>query len=115
LLYRAGYGEKLGSGLLRIKQSLKENGNPNYQISNTNFFNLRLLPRVRLLKSGHDLSSRQLEIIAVLSNHGKEFSSSELAGIIGVSATTISRDMKLLIEKKLVNVKGTGRAIKYSK
>jgi ATP-dependent DNA helicase RecG len=114
LLYRAGYGEKLGSGLLRIKESLKENGNPNYQISNTNFFVIRFLPRVSQSSKVSNLSSRQLEILNLLNNFKRDFNSRELAQSLNASPTTITRDLKILIDNGLIKIKGEGRAIRYS-
>jgi hypothetical protein len=40
-------GEKLGSGMIRIQTALRQNGNPPYSISATNFFSIRFLPRVQ--------------------------------------------------------------------
>jgi len=112
LLFRAGYGEKLGSGLLRIKEVLKENNNPNYLISATNFFSIRFLPRVELRKS-FNLTSRKQEIISYLRSAERDLSSQELANIFNLSTTTIFRELKELITLKLVLASGNGRSTRY--
>lgn len=113
LLYRAGYGEKLGSGLPRIKEALKENSNPPYQVSNTNFFQIRFLPRINNSKIKLEFSNRQLEIISLLENNKKDFSSAEIAELLNVSPTTIYRDMKSLLKNKIIKTKGIGKAVRY--
>ena len=112
LLFRAGYGEKLGSGLARIKESLKENNNPSYQISSTNFFSIRLLPRI-IIKKEYNLSERQIEIISILNSSLSVLSSSDIGVRLGLSSTTITREIKKLIELNLVSVIGQGRGLRY--
>ncbi len=112
LLFKAGFGEKLGSGLLRIKESLKENNNPNYQISATNFFCLRLLPRVSIAKKIR-LTPRQLDLLNFLDSNNREFSSRNLADHFAISTTTVTREIKELTLHNLVVTSGIGRSIRY--
>jgi ATP-dependent DNA helicase RecG len=112
LLFRAGYGEKLGSGLLRIKESLAENSNPPYQIASTNFFSIRFFPRIARSQDVK-LTLRQLEILSYIRACKRELSASELALHLGVSTTSISRDMKALLAEKLILRHGTGKLIRY--
>lgn len=113
LLYRAGYGEKLGSGLIRIRESLAENGNPPYAAAATNFFSIRFLPRLTRIDSSAAYSQRQLEILSVFNNTNKELSAKELAIKLGVSSTTITRELQKLMSDKLIIDTGSGRGIKY--
>lgn len=112
LLFRAGFGEKLGSGLVRIREALLANGNPPYQLAATMFFALKLLPRIERLK---DLTfrARQMEILSLLQTNGREWSSSEIAAQVGASPTTITRDVKDLVLAKLVVKTGIGKSSRY--
>jgi DeoR/GlpR family transcriptional regulator of sugar metabolism len=60
------------------------------------------------------LSSRQLEILNLLNNFKRDFNSRELAQSLNASPTTITRDLKILIDNGLIKIKGEGRAIRYS-
>jgi ATP-dependent DNA helicase RecG len=112
LLFRAGYGEKLGSGLIRIKEALRDNQNPNYQIAATNFFSIRLLPRIAQAKAA-DISSLQMGILSLLGSTSRDLSSAEIAAQLGVSSTTITRQLKRLIDGGYVATRGIGKAIRY--
>lgn len=112
LLYRAGYGEKLGSGLLRIKEVLAENNNPPYQISATNFFSMRFLPRIAKPQL-RLLTPRQVQIVSILANSESNLASRDLAQALNASITTITRDLKELLALKLVAPVGVGRAVRY--
>ncbi len=65
LLYRAGYGEKLGWGMILIQTALRQNGNPPYSISATNFFSIRFLRRIQK-DSGITLSNHHLSILSAI-------------------------------------------------
>ena len=112
LLFRAGYGEKLGSGLIRIKDALHENENPAYQIAASNFFSIRMRPRIPRTKN-LNVSSLQMDILNLLKSSSRELSSSEIAKQLNTSGTTITRHLKGLIGDKLVSVSGTGKSIRY--
>jgi ATP-dependent DNA helicase RecG len=112
LLFRAGYGEKLGSGLIRIKDALHENENPAYQIAASNFFSIRMRPRIPRTKN-LNFSSLQMDILNLLKSSSRELSSSEIAKQLNTSSTTITRHLKGLIGDKLVSVSGTGKSIRY--
>ena len=112
LLYRAGYGEKLGSGLIRIKQDLLENCNPPYQIAASNFFSIRFLPRISKPKN-INFTFRQLDILSLLRTSQRALTSHEIAEHIGTSHTTVTRELKHLIFKKSVAVVGIGKSTAY--
>jgi ATP-dependent DNA helicase RecG len=112
LLFRAGFGEKLGSGLTRIREALTENHNPPYQIAATNFFSLKLLPRMQRLNDSI-FTSRQLEILSLLQVNKRLWSSSEIASHVGASTTTITREVKSLLQAGLVVKSGVGKSLRY--
>ena len=57
--------EKIGSGIQRMERLLKENGNPPMEISVTNFFSIKFLPRIEeeFLKS---MSQRQVQLFEIV-------------------------------------------------
>jgi predicted HTH transcriptional regulator len=112
LLYRAGFGEKPGSGLVRIKEVLSENGNPPYSIAASNFFAMRMLPSI-VKARGVSHTRRQLEILALLEAAGRPLSTPEIAAQVNTSTTTVTRELKDLIAKKEVSVVGAGRSVQY--
>lgn len=112
LLYRAGYGEKLGSGIARIKQALRENNNPPPQIVSTNFFAVRFYPRVATV-SVETLNERELAILQLLKNSQSELASTQLAAHLNMSTTTVTRAMKNLLSRSLVIRTGIGKSVKY--
>lgn len=113
LLYRAGYGEKLGSGLLRIKKALADNQNPPYSATSTNFFSIRFLPRISKTQN-LNITPRQLQILSILQTNRLIMSASELATHLVVSATTVTRDIKTLLNLKLIQRHGTGKSTRYT-
>lgn len=113
LLYRAGYGEKLGSGLIRIRESLRQNNNPPYQISSVNFFTMRLLPAATEIDPCI-FSDRQLAILRALKDAKRPLSSAELSLAVGVSSTTITREVKRLLMEDVIAKIGVGKQTKYS-
>jgi len=112
LLYRAGYGEKLGSGITRIKQSLNENQNPPFQMVSTNFFAIRFYPRIARAEI-NSLSQRQVEILRLLHASKQSLSSAQLAEELRVSTTTVFREIRKLIDQSLVDSIGVGKATRY--
>ncbi len=112
LLYRAGYGEKLGSGMIRIQTALRQNGNPPYSISATNFFSIRFLPRVQK-DAGITLSDHQISIISALRSSSAGLTSQQLAVQLNVSSTTITRAIAELLKNSLVQKRGRGRSTVY--
>lgn len=115
LLYRAGYGEKLGSGLLRISQTLQANGNPPYVISATNFFSIQFMPRAKSVgKTEQPRNPQQLEIIVLLEQAGRELSAKQIADQLKVSSTTVTRRLKLLLAEGLVRRIGVGKGMRYT-
>lgn len=111
LLYRAGFVEKIGSGIQRMQQALSENNNPPLSISTTNYFVVRFYPRVRTAKDV-SLSARQALILQTFQNRAF-FTISDVAGIIGASADTALREMRELLKLQVIEKEGIGKSTRY--
>ncbi|MFH1727430.1 MAG: RNA-binding domain-containing protein [Pseudomonadota bacterium] len=110
LLYRANYIEMIGSGITRMRKALEKNGNPEFEISASNFFSIRFFPR--LFDGLEELSIRQREILNYVKAKGL-FKVSDLVFHFKKSNDTILRDLKELIKLKLIIRIGTGKTTNY--
>lgn len=111
LMLRAGYIENAGTGILRIKETLKKNNNPPPEILATNFFSVRLTIRPRNLIAD-DLSDRQKRLCSFVSQRG-QVSKRECQIFLGVGADTTLTELKFLINKGLVQQIGQGKNTRY--
>jgi ATP-dependent DNA helicase RecG len=111
ILYRAGYIERIGSGIQRIRAALAQNNNPPFQVSSSNFFVIRFFPPVG---NGdlHDLSMRQIEVVRLAQQKGS-ISKQETARYLDVSDDTALREITRLCERGILVKKGRGRGTKY--
>jgi ATP-dependent DNA helicase RecG len=118
-LYRAGYGEKLGSGFVRMRECLVENNNPELEVSSNHYyFSIRFRPAPKvnasLHSTKHDYSNRQVQILSLLQKAAPQsLSSSDLALNLGVSVPTITRELKFLLQQQIVFASGKGRSLRY--
>lgn len=112
LLYRAGFVERIGSGIQRMQKALAENGNPPMSISATNFFLVRFYPRVTT-KGTKALTLRQNKLYQFALEKGV-IAKSEAAEFLNVSGDTALREIKVLIEHGLFSQTGTGRGTRYT-
>ena len=111
LLHRAGYIEKVGSGFSRIQNSLQENNNPPYEISATNFFDLRFKKRVGD-ETFMQLTPRQLKLLEIIRERGNV--STRIAAImLDISNDTVLSDLHALIQFELICKEGKGKATIY--
>ncbi len=111
LFFRAKFIEGVGSGLPRINNSLEENSNPQYKVSSSNFFSIQFYPRLKQIKN-LSLSARQRTLLTVLAQR-EIASKQELSSHLGVGPDSILRDLNVLIGKKLVEVDGVGKGVRY--
>ncbi|MFH0946839.1 MAG: ATP-binding protein [Planctomycetota bacterium] len=111
LRLRAKYVEQLGSGLSRIRTALAENGNPPFELGASNFFLIRLLPRLPG-RNDHPLSPRQQRLFQMISDRGFA-TSPECAAWIEASEDTARRDLKKLIDAGYIIREGVGKATTY--
>jgi ATP-dependent DNA helicase RecG len=111
LLYRAGFVEKIGSGIQRMKQALSENNNPPLSISSTNYFVIRFFPRIAIEKEV-TLSTRQTILMQAIQNRNT-IAVSDAVAILGVSADTVLRELRQLQQLQLIVKEGIGKSTRY--
>jgi ATP-dependent DNA helicase RecG len=111
LLYRAGFVEKIGSGIQRMQQALSENNNPPLSISSTNYFVVRFYPRV-ITEKEVMLSTRQAMLLQALRNRDA-ITVKDAVGILGVSGDTALRELRELQTLQLTVKDGVGRSTRY--
>jgi ATP-dependent DNA helicase RecG len=111
LLYRVKYVEQIGSGIQRMERALKENGNPPMEISVTSFFAVKFYPRTDF-EGATTLTPRQGKLYRLIADRGT-ITSSQAAGLLGVSGDTALREINTLIHAGVVEKRGTGKSTTY--
>ena len=111
ILHRAKYIERIGSGFSRIEHTLAENNNPPYQVTAANFFNIRFGKRVSN-RLELELTTRQQHLLLCF-KQSKQLTKIQAALLLSVSEDTALREIKSLVQLKLVTKKGTGKATVY--
>ncbi len=112
LLFRAGYVERVGSGIPRMRKALEENKNPPMEISATNFFSVTLYPRIGQLDE-MNLSKRQFRLYQLILERGT-IKTAEAARLMAISADTALRELRTLVETGLIEKQGIGKSTSYS-
>jgi ATP-dependent DNA helicase RecG len=112
LLFRAGYVERVGSGIYRMKKSLEMNNNPPMDIVATNFFLVVFYPRIEALETAN-LSQRQYHLYQLVKIKG-QITKKEIAQQLDVSEDTALRDLRSMIEAGLIDRQGIGKSTKYT-
>jgi ATP-dependent DNA helicase RecG len=111
LLHRARYIERVGSGFDRMKESLRKNKNPEFEVSATNFFSIRFFKRSQDFNL-QKLTKRQLSIYYSFIER-KQLTKKELVLHHQFSDDTIMRELKVLIAFGLIEKQGIGKASYY--
>ena len=111
LMQRAGYIENAGTGITRIKESLKDNNNPAPEFVVANFFTVRLKIRPKNL-TADTLTERQKILYSFVIENGP-VSKSECQKILNVSPDTTLNELKQLIGRGLLKVSGKGKNTRY--
>ncbi len=111
LLFRAKYIERIGSGIQRMRRALELNNNPPMEITATNFFVVKLYPRVDKEESLH-LTPRQNHLFQFIKGKGR-ITKREASLWLKVSDDTALREIKALLEKDLIIKSGTGKSTVY--
>lgn len=117
VMERAGYIERAGTGLLRIRKILKENKLPDIQIEQEGIFFIAKVYRQSHATTvkGYELTLRQQEILNLLTTNQQGLSTSDLAKELDKSERIIRTDLKLLkTQGILISVKD-GRSVRYLK
>jgi ATP-dependent DNA helicase RecG len=112
LMQRAGYIENAGTGITRIKESLKDNNNPDPEFIITNFFTVRLKIRPKNL-TADNLTGRQKILYSFVVEKGR-VSKSDCQKILNVSSDTTLNELKQLINRGLLQTSGKGKNTRYS-
>ena len=112
LLYRARFVERIGSGIQRMERTLAENGNPPMEVSATNFFVVRFLPRLQT-RNAASLTARQNRLYQFAVQRG-QITKGEAAEHLAVSGDTALREIKTLMEYGLLRQNGAGKATQYA-
>jgi ATP-dependent DNA helicase RecG len=108
VFYRLNYIEMFGTGIRRINEAYKKNDiHPNFET-----FNNSIVITLPVISSITKLSTNEDSIYKIFSS-GKQLASSEIAEITGYSKNKVLRLLRRLVDKKYVQVIGTGRGTKY--
>lgn len=111
LMHRAGYIERVGSGIPRIKESLKKNNNPPMDIVANNYFIIRFQKRLVKPKAAQ-LSPRQLTLLKLVSSQVM-VTKQQLMQHMNVSDDTVLNDLRILLKEDLIERRGRGKATVY--
>jgi ATP-dependent DNA helicase RecG len=111
LLYRAGYVERVGSGIDRMKRALADNGNPPLEVVAGNFFLVQFRPRVRT-KEETDLTPRQRQLLQLVRER-VSVKAPDAATQLGSGKDTTLRELSTLIRLGLVRKHGIGKSTQY--
>ena len=116
-----GYIEKLGTGIRRMIDGMKEHGlePPKFELRGDVLKVTLRGPGERFMElaekaaeSVQDLSNRQLEAIKYLQTH-QALTRKEYCELTGISPRTAHRDLTDLVERKLLRSIGKGRSSRY--
>lgn len=112
LFFRAGYIEKVGSGMIRMFKAMETAGNPPPEIYATNFFNIIFKKRV-LEGDKLKISDRAKNLLHFINTH-KSVSREECGNYLGISEDTALRELNSLIDHGLIEKIGTGKTTRYT-
>ncbi len=105
---KLGYIEKFGTGIPRIRAAYQGSGlSPRFSVSASSIS--VVLPS---RSSVNGLNEEERHIVDLLGKYGP-MKRSEIEGHLGAGKSKVARILKLLEEKRLVEVEGTGRATRY--
>lgn len=113
LLYRCGYGEKIGTGITRIKEAIRRAGLPPPEfILSDKFFKLVFFGKPSFARPDTRQMPLAEEIVSRLRLEGS-LSAGEMASAFGVSQDTVLRSLSFLIESGRVVRIGRARGTRY--
>ena len=106
LLHRAGYIEKIGTGIKRIEKTVAEHKKGSVSFSFNTFFRVsfsRVQENRKALgeKLGEKLGENRLKIVSLMKNNSK-ITIPELAENIGISTTAIEKNIMYLKKQKII-------------
>ncbi|MFQ5627116.1 MAG: RNA-binding domain-containing protein [bacterium] len=124
-LYDIFYIEKWGTGIARMRRSMREHGLAAPHLEDLDdFFAVTFYgPGDRILDlipeegttdlRGLGLNKRQIEALRIMTNEGKEFTNSDYRRQFEVSRNTASRDLQGLVNTGWVRAGGNGKSTRY--
>lgn len=121
LFFRVGFGEKMGSGIIRMNRWMLDWGleKPKIEISE-NFFEITFygpgdeaVEHKEINYNAYSLKDRQIKALKYLEQKGK-IALSEYIKLTGVSKATTQRDLNYLLSKGLIERKGRKSGGKYA-
>lgn len=114
LLHRAKYVEKMGTGINRIKQSMKQHKLKQPKFEFNHFFTITFYGPVKkeLISLKTELTGRQREILNFLEKE-RRITTSRCAHLLKVSNDTALRELSKLKSLKLIQQRGVGRGVYY--
>ena len=108
LLFRANYIEKMGTGILRIRTEMDKASLPSPKFEYDTFFVITLWRESGLENRAEELSENGRKIVEMMQNN-KTISISELSASIGISQSTVTREIKTLKKNAYISRVGNLR------
>ena len=110
---KAARRNRMMADLMRMKESMRMNNNPPPEISETNFFSIKMNIRPKDLTET-DLTERQKKLYAFVVQR-KEVSKTDCQMALGIGSDTTLNELKILLAKGLLEKKGKGKNTRYFK
>jgi len=98
LLNRADYIEQIGTGINRIKNSVKEHGQGNVEFYYNNFF---IVTFTRTKKLGEKLGENEIKILKLMKDN-EYITTKELSKYIRISTTAVDNNISKLKKKGIL-------------
>lgn len=114
LLYRSGYGEKIGTGIDRMREAMRREGLPPPEfVLNEKFFKVIFYSRPVFVRAHADNADLEDKILLQLRIESS-LSAREIASAFNISTDTALRALAKLIKKGKVTRVGRARAARYA-
>lgn len=114
LFYRLHFIERAGTGLLRVRETLKKMNLAPLQLQEEGVFFVVRLPRPGILTARKGLNERQNQLLSLPAEFFP-FSTKNYAKQFGISERMARQDIKKLLEQKILAVQREGREIRYGR
>jgi ATP-dependent DNA helicase RecG len=114
MLYRAGYIEKMGTGIKKIRNSMEEAGLEAPTFESDHFFTVTFkrppmhTPSVESYRLPADLTLKEMKLCQLIDRDAK-VTIAKIAEHLGVGEATVSRMLKTLIKKGIISREGPDR------
>lgn len=115
ILDKTGYAERMGTGVNRMKRAMKESNLPEPKFDTNSHFQVTLQRKKKeksIELSEADLNDRQKKALKITYEEGK-ITNSRYREATGASRYTVVKDLKDMISKDLLEMKGKGKGTYY--